>query len=306
MFRSIKKWFKNFFTLTKNEQRGILVLLVLIVLLILVNLFVIPVLPLHKQEQADTGFQNQIDQFLAARKHMEDSIQTTRLQNKGQLKLPQALQKLHPFPFNPNHMDQELGTKLGLTEKQVQTIRNYLNKGGSFKKKEDFRKMYCISDAEYKILAPYIEFQKPEKKPKLIYHTVQLNRCDSADLVTNLHLPSYLARRIIKFRNALGNFHSKVQMKEVYGLSQKTYLRIAPYLKCDSTLVHKIDLNNVPFKQLLHHPYLNYENTLKITKIRDRLHGYSRLEQLKTDAGLPDSVYRKIRPYLELRPQKYE
>ncbi|MBN2614662.1 MAG: helix-hairpin-helix domain-containing protein [Bacteroidales bacterium] len=304
MYRSIRKWLKDFFTLSKNEQRGILVLLFFIILVLLVNGVVVPILPHAEPEQEDTAFQRQISQFIAARQRMEDSIQTTRLQNKGRLKRPQALLKIHPFPFDPNLMNQDLGKKLGLSEKQVLTLQNYLRKGGRFKKKDDFKKMYCISDAEYEILAPYIHFQHSQKKTKLIYHTVQLNRCDSADLVHNLHLSSFLARRIIKFRTALGNFYTQTQLKEVYGLTPETYQKIAPYLHCDSSQVQKIDLNNASFKELLHHPYLNYDNTLKIAKIRSRLHGYARLEQLKTDAYIPDSVYRKIRPYLYLRPQK--
>ena len=46
--------------------------------------------------------------------------------------------------------------KLGLSEKQINTINNYKNKGGTFKTKEDFKKMYVISDEEYKRLEPYI------------------------------------------------------------------------------------------------------------------------------------------------------
>ncbi|MBN2639967.1 MAG: helix-hairpin-helix domain-containing protein [Bacteroidales bacterium] len=296
MLKSIKKWFKNFFTLNKSEQRGIYVLLVFIIILVLVRYAVIPSLPEHTTDENDSVFKRQISHFIQQQKALEDSIK--------KLKQPKVKRALTPFLFDPNKLTPETGKKLGLSTKQIGVVLNYLNKGGHFYKKEDFKKIYSVSDQEYQVLAPYIRIGSESKKESTHFEQVQINRCDSTDLVTSLNIKPYLASRIIKYRMALGNFYSVNQLKEVFGMNAKTFNKIKPWIKCDSSLVHKTDLNNAPFKELLHHPYLNYDNTLKIVKIRSRLHGYSDLKQIVTDAYVPDSVFNKIRHYLYIRPQK--
>ena len=301
MFQSIKKWLKNFFTLNKNEQRGILVLLILIILVSGVNFVVLPLLP--KQEPVTSqAFQKEVAQFLNAQKRQKDSVALLRLRNKGQLSRDQALQLLSPFPFDPNQMDSATGAKLGLTAKQVSTITHYLKKGGRFSKKKDFKKMYCISDAEYQILAPYISIRKEKRAHQVSYSVVQINNCTASDLTKKLHLYPSLARRVIKYRKLLGNFYTTDQLKEVYGFSAKTYTKVKMYVQCDSMKIKKIDLNHASFKTLLHHPYLDYKTTLQIVKTRDRLLNFRNLLQLKTQARIPDSVYNKIHHYLYIRP----
>jgi DNA uptake protein ComE-like DNA-binding protein len=301
MLQSIKKWLKNFFTLNKNEQRGILVLLILIILVSGVNFVVLPLLPTRKQV-TDPTFQKDVARFLSEQKRQKDSVALLRLRNKGELTQAQALKLLTPFPFDPNRMDSITGTKLGLTTKQIGTIENYLRKGGHFRKKEDFKKMYCISDAEYQVLSPFIRIRKDKKVNRVSYAAVHINTCTANDLAQNLHLYPSLARRVIKYRNLLGNFYTKDQLKEVYGFSAKTYNKVRMYVLCDSMKVKKIDLNNAPFKTLLHHPYLDYKTTLQIVKARDRLLNFRNVLQLKTQASIPDSLYNKIHHYLYIRP----
>jgi competence protein ComEA len=64
------------------------------------------------------------------------------------------------FVFDPNTASLQEFQKLGLSEKQASTIKNYLNKGGSFKTKEDLKKIYGISADQYNQLEPYIFIEK--------------------------------------------------------------------------------------------------------------------------------------------------
>src|SRR5690606_16919999 len=65
-----------------------------------------------------------------------------------------------PFVFDPNGFPVSDWERLGLTEKQIRMIRNYEAKGGRFRKKEDFAKIYAISSADYARLAPYIRIRE--------------------------------------------------------------------------------------------------------------------------------------------------
>ena len=60
------------------------------------------------------------------------------------------------FNFDPNLLDQKSWLKLGLSEKQINVIQNYISKGGKFRIKNDLKKMYCISKDEFEKLEPFI------------------------------------------------------------------------------------------------------------------------------------------------------
>ena len=60
------------------------------------------------------------------------------------------------FSFNPNTIPKDSLVLLGFTDRQAQSIINYREKGGKFRKREDFAKLYVVDSAKYHSLAPYI------------------------------------------------------------------------------------------------------------------------------------------------------
>ena len=64
--------------------------------------------------------------------------------------------QLFLFDFDPNTIGIDSLQLLGFSYKQAQTIIHYREKGGRFRKKEDFSKMYTVSTQKYEELAPYI------------------------------------------------------------------------------------------------------------------------------------------------------
>ena len=64
--------------------------------------------------------------------------------------------RVERFPFDPNDISPDSLQLLGFSRKQAQTILNYRNKGGKFRQKKDFAKMYVVDSATYSSLAPYI------------------------------------------------------------------------------------------------------------------------------------------------------
>ena len=60
------------------------------------------------------------------------------------------------FCFNPNTISKDSLVLLGFTPKQAQSIINYREKGGKFRRREDFAKLYVVDSAKYHSLAPYI------------------------------------------------------------------------------------------------------------------------------------------------------
>lgn len=281
---------------------------------------------LFKKDVNDfSEFKNEINNFRNSRNDYADSIASKRKQNKGNLTEKEAIKIINPFKFNPNTLDKNGWLKLGLTPKQFKTINNYRTKGGKFKSKQDVKKMYCISDSEYAILEPFICIEKPPKKnfksqiqkknlleinklksnnssPKKLfdYCKTEINSADSALLVLNLNIKPWLATRVVKYKLLLGGFYDKSQMLEVYGFSKSYYLKIEDFLFVDTLKLKKLDLNNIEFKQMLKHPYFNYELTQIIfnAKSKSKTKSFTNFYDFQLKTGIDDSVSQKIRHYL--------
>ena len=134
-------FFKEYFTFSRTEKNGILVLLIIIILLLIIPKF----LYLTQKEESNcdySEFSKQIDEFENSLKNNNKS-----LKNKPNETL---------FYFDPNNTTNKQWKQLGLSQKQIKIINNYTSKGGMFYKKKDFKKIYGISSKLYRKLEPYI------------------------------------------------------------------------------------------------------------------------------------------------------
>lgn len=60
------------------------------------------------------------------------------------------------FPFNPNTITQDSLQLLGFSQRQAASIKKYRTKGGKFRVKRDFARMYVVDSAKYASLEPFI------------------------------------------------------------------------------------------------------------------------------------------------------
>ena len=65
-------------------------------------------------------------------------------------------QKVERFPFDPNTADSTQLLRLGLQPWQVRNIYKYRAKGGIYRQKEDFARLYGLTVKQYRELEPYI------------------------------------------------------------------------------------------------------------------------------------------------------
>jgi len=126
---------------------------------------------------------------------------------------------------------------------------------------------------------------------------IDLNRADSTQLLPLPGIGPVFASRLIKYRDLLGGYASVDQLKEVYGISLETIDRITDRIVIDTTLLIKMDLNTATFKELLRHPYLEYEDVKSIVNFRDFKGNIRSLHELQENYILQDSVMKKVIPY---------
>lgn len=131
------------------------------------------------------------------------------------------------------------------------------------------------------------------KKTRLI----ELNTADSAALVRLKGIGPYYARKILRYREQLGGFHSPRQLKE---LTYK-YLVIdslLPLFTADASRIRKRELDTMSFKAVLRHPYLEYEDVQLIFNAK-RKFGAVSYDTLARHGVLPPHKLKKIRPYFK-------
>ena len=302
---SLRKWF----SFSKGERVAIITILALILLLILACVF-----RPSRQSLSDESLHN-LDSLLALRQA------AIELQQQQQAEKPQEVAELHPFPFNPNTLTEEEWLQMGLTDRQVRNIMNYKAKGGKFYSKNDLGKLYTISEEEFAQLEPFIVLPEvsrgkntktsaksgvstgsstatgpttvpSEKKPIPI---VDLNTVDSTTLVELPQIGPYTAVRIIEFREKLGGFIDKEQLRDVKGMDDARFAAIQPYITLAAVEIRKVDVNRADFKTLVHHPYLNYEQVKRIVNQREKrgmIKNWAQLEELIKEEG-------EVNPLLE-------
>jgi len=127
---------------------------------------------------------------------------------------------------------------------------------------------------------------------------INLNSCDTSQLISLPGIGPVLSVRIIKYRNLLGGFATVDQLREVYGLSAETFDLIKGRVIADTTLINRININTAAYKELSRLPYFEkYEVTaiLKYRELNGRIEG---VNDLTVNKLIPVEKVPKVRPYL--------
>ena len=320
-----KGFIKDYLTFTRRDRIAIIV-----ILFILAGVFVLPEAFSHgassKPGTADTT-------WIAAMKKIEqkeaendrqydksDENNSTAYQYDRRENNYSSKSKGELFYFDPNTLSVQGWQKLGLRDKTISTIQNYLSKGGKFRKPEDLQRIYGLFPNEFERIAPYIKIEssggetnnykeftdkspaenQPAKTYTPRYTVVDINSADTTALIALPGIGSKLAARIINFRDKLGGFYTVAQVGETFGLPDSTFQKIKQYLKLENTSVRKININTATVDELKVHPYIKYSLANPIVAYRNEHGPFSRVEDIKKIMAVTDEVYNKIAPYLTI------
>ncbi|MBW6499989.1 MAG: helix-hairpin-helix domain-containing protein [Bacteroidales bacterium] len=128
---------------------------------------------------------------------------------------------------------------------------------------------------------------------------VDLNRCDSASLEALPGIGPVLSARIIRYRNLLGGYARVSQLREVYGLSEETFLLIEKRLFADSLAVRRIDINKAQYRDLIRLPYLEKSEVNGILKFRELEGRIASMTDLIINKLISPEKVTSLSPYLE-------
>ena len=132
------------------------------------------------------------------------------------------------------------------------------------------------------------------------WDSVDINRADSAGLEALPGIGPVLSARIVKYRYLIGYFYRIDQLNEVYGLDMEVIEMNRDRLKCDSSMVRKININTAAYSDLLRHPYINQVQVEAIINFRRLSGSFTDMSELIYNRIFSNDELVRIRPYLEL------
>lgn len=318
----MKDWIKDYFTFTKGEQRGLAILLGLMLLTLAFSIFA-PYFA-RDREYDISAFKAQVEAFLADTVQQTGNISSFTKNIPGNYNTEDFAERADflasPFYFDPNDLAEDQWQKTGLEGKVIHNILRYKEKGGKFRDKEGFRKIYGMTDSMYSILEPYIDIHEKDNEKKKwdkkeidqkdiprdtsSYLTdnvtiIELNTADSAQLLQLPGIGPSFASRIIKYRKLLGGYVNVDQIMEIKGMDSARYSGIRDHLTADPSLIMKMDLNSIAFKEMMRHPYFEYYLVKMIFNFKDRIKSFDSVGQLRSIENMYPELYEKISPYLK-------
>ena len=251
---------------------------------------------------------------------------STHYANKTHLYYATPSKKAERFPFDPNTADSTQLLRLGLQPWQVRNIYKYRARGGIYRQKEDFARLYGLTVKQYRELEPYIHISsdylpastlvgdrtKKQDRTKEDHKTYErdtvrfpvkikegehivLNHADTAQLKKVPGIGTYYAREILRYGKWLGGYVHIDQLDEIEGFPQEA----KKYFVIQSASPKKLNVNRLSLAELRRHPYINYYQAKAITDYR-RLHGpLKSLDDLSLSSDFPPQAIERLKPYVE-------
>jgi len=323
---------RNYFYFSKTQRNG----LIIVICFIFLTFFLSNNLSDYLSSSATdfSEFKEDIIAFEAETSRLDQNNFEENLSEEAPKEINVPIQL---FSFDPNIVTKEGLIKLGLKPTVANTFIKYRNTGARFYKKTDIKKIYGITAADYNRLAPYIQFNRKKNKPKaanppkvfekrlakpITPFAFNPNEATKETLL-NLGLSEKVAQTVINFRSKGGQFRKKEDLKKIYGLAEKEYLALAPYIEITPIKKRIVETTNIPddipksfstetiFKVDINKSSVEDWKQLKgigditakrIVNLRDKLGGFTSVEQIKMTYNVPDSVIEKVARQLVVSP----
>lgn len=304
-----KKWDSDWIYFSRRARRGIFVLLFLFI--------IIAVLPrLYYTFNPPKGFQVEMIP-------MEEEVDKVNDEKKTKYNQPEE-------NFDPNFYDIEDWMKVGLSERQAQSILNYLDKVGSFKVKSDLKRLYVVDDELYELLKPKLDL--PDTSPKKsidhfeseeykqvgerdnvestyedveahdkVYRKISVNKVSVEELQTIRGIGEFYAKEIVKLRERFGGLIYPEQLLSIYNLDEEKLAELKPYLTFDKSEVIKLNINSADFKELSKHPFISSDIAHWIVYYRENYGSFKGIDNLLLCPYIDVEKLKKIEPYVSVK-----
>ena len=297
MFKKLKIFFEH----NRTERNGTIALLVFMILIV-------------------GGTYCFSEFYTPPAKDLRPLAQYIQSQSKANAPSFQDSIQIELFKFNPNTLTDSGFRKLGFSEREIRTLRNYQKTGAQFEKKSDFKKLFFVDSAEYDKLKFYIQlpdsvkhkkpaWKKPEEniiswsdtstyKPYEVTR-VELNTADTVTLKSVYGIGSFYARQIVDYRAELGGYYNLGQLLELWKMDRSKIDSIADQVYIDPSFIQKLSINNLTTQELAKHPYIDLHLASKIIYSREAEGNFNDVKDLIKRKLVNEELSSKLAPYLD-------
>lgn len=316
-----KQFVKDYFSFTAKERKGIIILVIIIFFLV----FLPYLYPLFNKKEVYN--RDEFEKEIAQLRYPEIDSNSTHFKNfnnfNNNLYEDFSLNKTNErddlkselFYFDPNTASHAEWKKLGVKDKTIQTIQNYLSKGGKFYKPEDISKIWGLSPSLANRLLPYVSIQKATNQNESGYkkdfsksigyaatpvQPIDINLADTTAFISLPGIGSKLSKRIITFREKLGGFYSIDQVGETFLLPDSTFQKIKSRLQINNFVVKKININTASIDEMKAHPYIRYNLANAIFQYRNQHGPFNSVAEIKKIMLVNELAFDKMAPYLSV------
>ena len=127
---------------------------------------------------------------------------------------------------------------------------------------------------------------------------IDLNRCDTSDIMRVPTFGSKRAQKLVEYRERLGGFYSLAQVREVFVLQDMDVSHLEKYFYVNAGDVRKININTATYKEMVAHPYFDAYLTKTILHYREQHGAIHSLEELQQVTHAYPELMEKLRHYV--------
>ena len=141
-------------------------------------------------------------------------------------------------------------------------------------------------------------FKSQTQKPMYDIVRIDLNSCDTNDLVIVPQFGSKRAAKLVEYRAKLGGFYSFAQLQEVYVMQNIDTAKLKLYLYINKQNIKMLNINTATYQDLVAHPYIDAYLTKLIIHYRERNGPIRDLDELQRITHAYPELIEKLRPYI--------
>lgn len=176
------------------------------------------------------------------------------------------------FPFDPNQLAAQDWQRLGIPDKVIRTIFNYLNKGGKFRRPDDIARIYGMRETDVRRLMPYVRIPGQSRPP---------HNWNGA--INRQHPHPFIAGKP-------GMSRGEADLHQQRGIT-------VPLIR--KKKFQYIEINTADTSAWMTFPGIGSRLASRIVQYREKLGGFHSPDQVGETWALPDSTFQKIRPWLQ-------
>ncbi|MCB0736937.1 MAG: helix-hairpin-helix domain-containing protein [Bacteroidetes bacterium] len=305
----------EWWVITKTEK-GAVIAIVIIAVISLVLTYFIDFIPIHNDFSKLHVAANILDSLQGV-----DNDRLNSLEKKG------VSYKFNGSTLNVNELSHEDWRLIIEDTVVVNRLLNYKSAIGGFDNLLQLKKVYGIDtnflndlnlkglllfdriDSTHLNRATITSSQGSKKiQNKPTYHgsksfeelektVVELNSATTESIQKISGIGYVFSKRILKYKELLGGFVAKQQLKEVYGIDSLKYIQIESQIIVDTQHVIKLNINTSSIETLSAHPYISFKMARLICNYRTQHGEFRSVTDLKNIYGISATELNKAMPY---------